>query len=198
MASRAIDGDRGTVSKMAKHMADRSHPLVDLLQRDQRYSLDAYQFVRDALTYAQVVLRLGRRGGGLDDEATVEFDADDSSAAPEDLPHFQPIDELVDELVEEGEEDLEGEEPGRDEKHVTGQQLCVAIRQYALDQYGYMARSVLGSWGIHETGDFGEIVYNLIGIGLMKKSEGDRREDFNDVYDFDEALLRSYEITLPD
>ncbi len=82
--------------------------------------------------------------------------------------------------------------------HLTGQQLCEAIRQLALEQFGLMARVVLHSWGVHVTGDFGEIVYNLIDIGLMKKSETDRREDFNDVFDFEEAFERQFKITRPE
>ncbi len=84
-----------------------------------------------------------------------------------------------------GEKAPEAEKPQR---HVTGQDLCEAIRRYALRQYGYMAKTVLNSWGIHATGDFGEIVYNLIRIGQMRKSRNDRREDFDDVYDFQTAL----------
>ena len=51
---------------------------------------------------------------------------------------------------------------------------------------------------LRELQDFGEIVYNLIEIGEMTKSESDRREDFNDVYEFDDAFERSYEITMLD
>jgi uncharacterized repeat protein (TIGR04138 family) len=83
------------------------------------------------------------------------------------------------------------------ERHLTGQQLCEAIRLYALDQYGYMAKTVLNSWGVHTTGDFGEIVFNLIRIRQMKKTKDDRREDFDDVYDFDKGLRESFQITLP-
>jgi uncharacterized repeat protein (TIGR04138 family) len=90
--------------------------------------------------------------------------------------------------------DEEAEEPAAGERHLTGQQLCEAIRQYALEQYGYMAKCVLNSWGIHATGDFGEIVFNLIRIGTMKKTEDDRREDFDNVYDFDEALRQGFRI----
>src|SRR5215510_3891653 len=45
------------------------------------------------------------------------------------------------------------------ERHLAGQQRCEAIRQYALDQYGMMAKSVLNSWGVRTTGDFGSIVF---------------------------------------
>lgn len=84
------------------------------------------------------------------------------------------------------------------ERHLTGQQLCEAIRLYALDQYGYMAKCVLNSWGVHTTGDFGEIVFNLIRVGLMKKTDDDRREDFDDVFDFETGLRQSFQITPPE
>ena len=80
-------------------------------------------------------------------------------------------------------------------KHVTGQQLCQACREYALDQYGYLAQMVLASWGIQSTSDFGELVYNLIRIEQMRKSETDRREDFDDVYDFQNAFEPKFEFT---
>ncbi len=80
------------------------------------------------------------------------------------------------------------------ERHLTGQELCEAIRQYALEQYGYMAKSVLNTWGVRCTGDFGNIVFNLIEIGRMKKTDEDQREDFDDVYDFDLALREQFKI----
>lgn len=84
------------------------------------------------------------------------------------------------------------------ERHLTGQELCEAIRRYALEQYGYMAKCVLNSWGVYKTGDFGEIVFNLIRIGRMRKTKHDRREDFDDVFDFETGLNGSFRITLPD
>jgi uncharacterized repeat protein (TIGR04138 family) len=75
-----------------------------------------------------------------------------------------------------------------EQRHVTGQQLCEAIRRYAIEQYGMLAKNVLNDWGVHSTGDFGEIVFNLIEIGQMKKTDSDRREDFENVFDFDDGL----------
>ena len=63
---------------------------------------------------------------------------------------------------------------------------------------GYMAKTVLNSWGIHSTADLGEIVYNLIQVELMKKSDTDRREDFDDVYDFDEVFCQKFKIDVPE
>ncbi|HVU88423.1 MAG TPA: Minf_1886 family protein [Pirellulales bacterium] len=88
--------------------------------------------------------------------------------------------------------------PATTDRHLTGQELCEAIRLYALDQYGYMAKCVLNSYGVHTTGDFGEIVFNLIRVGLMRKTDDDRREDFDDVFDFETGLQKSFQITPPE
>jgi uncharacterized repeat protein (TIGR04138 family) len=123
---------------------EKLHPYIELLQQDQRFHLEAYYFVREALAYAQEILKMPAQGS-------------------------------------------EGEQ------HITGQQLCEAIRQYALEQYGFMAKTVLNSWGVHSTSDFGEIVYNLIRIKHMKRSKSDRREDFDDCYDFANAFEPVFE-----
>jgi len=102
------------------------------------------------------------------------------------------------EIETEAEEDEPDEAGSQSERHLTGQQLCEAIRQYALEQYGYMAQNVLQSWGITSTGDFGEIVFNLIRVGQMRKTKDDTREDFDNVFDFDTGLRQSFKITLPD
>ena len=106
------------------------------------------------------------------------------------LTYAQEVLELG-EAVEGAAEDEEGRVP----RHVTGQDLCLALKKLAHEQYGYMAKLVLADWGIRSTGDFGEIVYNLIKIGEMSKSPSDRREDFDDVYDFDTALVQQFQIT---
>ncbi len=100
--------------------------------------------------------------------------------------------------AESEEEDPEETAPKEPERHLTGQQLCEAIRQYALEQYGYMAQCVLNSWGVESTSDFGEIVFNLIGIGQMRKTTDDQREDFDNVFDFDTGLRQSFKIDMPE
>jgi uncharacterized repeat protein (TIGR04138 family) len=85
----------------------------------------------------------------------------------------------------------------KSERHLTGQQLCEAVRQYSLEQYGLMAKPVLNSWGVRTTGDIGNIVFNLIEAGQMRKTKQDRREDFENVFDFDEALVRNFQMTSP-
>jgi len=91
----------------------------------------------------------------------------------------------------------EGVEATEGQRHLTGGELSDAIRRYALEQFGFMAMNVLESWGIRKTGDFGDIVFNLIEIGEMSKTKHDRREDFDDIYDFEEAFRRDFVIEPP-
>ena len=80
-------------------------------------------------------------------------------------------------------------------QHVTGHAVCLAARSLALERFGLLARRVLGEWGIRSTSDLGEIVYHLIRIGLMGKTDDDRREDFDDVFDFDTELLQPFDFS---
>jgi uncharacterized repeat protein (TIGR04138 family) len=77
-------------------------------------------------------------------------------------------------------------------RHVSGEELARACRDFALDQYGLLSRAVLEYWGICHTGDFGRIVFTLIEVGLLKAQESDRPEDFEGVYGFVEAFERGY------
>lgn len=83
------------------------------------------------------------------------------------------------------------------ERHLTGQEFCDAIRVYALQQYGYLALNVLHSMGLRSTRDFGNLVYNMIGIGIMRKSRRDRPEHFHDIYDFETAFRKEYVFDVP-
>lgn len=82
----------------------------------------------------------------------------------------------------------------RHERHLTGQQLCEAIRRYALNQFGYMSKIVLNNWNMDTTSCFGDIVYNMISVGIMKKSRRDERSHFDDVYCFDEVFQADFQI----
>ena len=77
-------------------------------------------------------------------------------------------------------------------EHVTGQQLCLGLRDYAIDQYGMLARAVLEQWNIRRTDDFGRMVFAMIEAGHMSKTPQDTPEDFRGVYEFDEAFAREH------
>ncbi len=74
------------------------------------------------------------------------------------------------------------------ERHVNGQQLCLGLRDFAIDQYGLMAPTVLRHWSVQRTDDFGRIVFAMIEAGLMSSSSDDTLDDFRAVFDFGEAF----------
>ena len=73
-------------------------------------------------------------------------------------------------------------------RHITGKELALGIRKYALDQFGPMALTVLKHWGIRETLDFGKIVFALIEVKLLSKQPEDKLEDFEKVYEFEDSF----------
>jgi len=72
--------------------------------------------------------------------------------------------------------------------HVSGSELAQGLRDYAINQYGALAYRVLLHWGISQTKDFGNIVFNMIEKKLLSRAEEDSLADFNDVYDFKAAF----------
>ena len=77
-------------------------------------------------------------------------------------------------------------------RHISGEELAHGVRELAMKQYGPMARTVLGHWGIHDTEDLGEIVFAMVECGVLVKQEEDRREDFRGLFDFEEVFERDY------
>jgi len=77
-------------------------------------------------------------------------------------------------------------------RHVTGQELLDGLRQYALLQFGPMTVTVFEEWGIHGCKDFGDIVFNMVEIGLLAKTEKDSRADFQNGYDFNEVFRKPF------
>jgi uncharacterized repeat protein (TIGR04138 family) len=80
----------------------------------------------------------------------------------------------------------------RKSRHITGPELLQGLRAHALDQFGPLAQTVLHAWGVRRCTDFGEIVFNLIEHGVFSKTESDKREDFADIYDFEEAFVKPF------
>jgi uncharacterized repeat protein (TIGR04138 family) len=77
-------------------------------------------------------------------------------------------------------------------RHVTGQELLGGIRDFALGQFGPMTMMVLNEWGIHTCEDFGDIVFNMVEIGLLAKTDKDSRADFAGGYEFYDAFRRPF------
>ncbi|NBX59171.1 MAG: hypothetical protein EBT62_01715 [Opitutaceae bacterium] len=101
---------------------------------------------------------------------------------------------LVREALDHTVKELRRKSPERAGKsqHITGGELLHGIRSYALEQYGPLTKTVLNLWGVTRCADFGDIVFNLIEYNIFSKTENDRREDFSDIYDFDEAFVQPF------
>lgn len=81
----------------------------------------------------------------------------------------------------------------KNQRHVSGQELLEGAREYALDQYGPMAYTVLTSWGLSKCEDIGEMVFNLIEYGVFSRNEDDSKEDFSSIYSFEEAFQKPFQ-----
>lgn len=73
-------------------------------------------------------------------------------------------------------------------RHVGGQDLCRGLRDFAIKEYGLLARTVLRRWSVTSCRDFGEIVFAMVEGGLMRKTDDDSIHDFHNVFDFSSAF----------
>ncbi len=78
-------------------------------------------------------------------------------------------------------------EPG---VHVSGEDLCIALKQGGVDLFGYMAKTVFNQWGVHTTADWGKIVFTLVDAEMLGKQDSDEQHEFENVYDFEELELK--------
>lgn len=79
-----------------------------------------------------------------------------------------------------------------EERHVSGKELLHGYRDYALQEFGPMARTLLREWGVHTCSDVGDMVFHLIEEGMFGKQDSDTKEDFRDHFDFDEAFQQPF------
>lgn len=84
--------------------------------------------------------------------------------------------------------------PGRLNRHVSGQDLCWGLRDFALECWGLLAPAVLRHWGVTETLDFGHIVYDAIAKGHLQKQPADSIDDFRAVFDFPRAFEEGFRV----
>lgn len=73
-------------------------------------------------------------------------------------------------------------------RDVSGRQICEGLRDLALAQWGPLARLVLSRWNIRGTRDFGEMVFLLGDLGVLRLQRSDQITDFDHVYDFRDAF----------
>ncbi len=77
-------------------------------------------------------------------------------------------------------------------RHISGAEVADGVRELAIVRFGPLARSVLEHWGIHSTSDMGEIVFALVECGILIKQPEDSREDFENLFTFEEAFEDQY------
>jgi uncharacterized repeat protein (TIGR04138 family) len=163
--------------------------LQDLVKHVGRYPEEAFLFVREGLSYAADQVH------GPETEAhralahyLAETDLDWNDLITR--YHAGELPERMEQVIEAagGCERLN--------RHVSGRELCWALRDYALHQWGLMARVVLESWRVRSSADFGRIVFGFIDFDMMRKQDEDRIEDFKDVYAFTEAFEAPFRANL--
>ncbi len=79
--------------------------------------------------------------------------------------------------------------------HLSARELYLGACAYALEEYGPLAARVLEFWGIKSSRDFGNIVYNLIEVGVFGKQKGDSPEQFDTLPDLQQVLNMPYDGT---
>jgi uncharacterized repeat protein (TIGR04138 family) len=77
-------------------------------------------------------------------------------------------------------------------RHVSGAELLLGFRELALQQFGPMASTLLSEWGIHQCSDVGDMVFLLIEEQVFGKQDSDTKEDFSDVYSFEQAFVAPF------
>jgi uncharacterized repeat protein (TIGR04138 family) len=77
-------------------------------------------------------------------------------------------------------------------RHVSGPELLAGFRDFALEQYGPMAATLMNEWGLRKCRDVGDMVFQLIDEQVFGKQESDKKEDFSEVFDFQESLTKPF------
>ena len=80
------------------------------------------------------------------------------------------------------------EENNGEERHVSGPELLGGFRDFTLQEFGPMASTLLDEWGVHSCSDIGDLVFHLIEEGMFGRQDSDSKEDFGEIFDFDEVF----------
>jgi uncharacterized repeat protein (TIGR04138 family) len=81
---------------------------------------------------------------------------------------------------------------GGQARHVSGPELLDGFRDFALEQFGPMASTLMIEWGVRKCQDVGDMVFLLIEEQVFGRQESDRREDFSGSFDLEEALVTPF------
>jgi len=162
-------------------------PIEDVVREVGRYPLAAFAFVQECIGIASERVH----GAMTADEKLIGRWMAQSNVSPDELLVRAEAGQLPAEIA--AALDRMGGS-ARMNRHVSGRQLCWAIRDVALERWGLMARSLLASWNITSTHDIGAIVFALVEHGWLQKQPDDRIEDFDRVFTFAEAFDKHYRL----
>ncbi len=84
------------------------------------------------------------------------------------------------------------ESNGGQARHVSGPELLAGYRDFALEQFGPMASTLMNEWSIRKCQDVGDMVFHLIEEQVFGKQDSDKQEDFSEVFDFQAALITPF------
>ncbi len=158
--------------------------LADIIREVGTYPEEAYHFIRDGLEYASRSIH----GHVTPPQFVVaRYMSEEGIDLAEVMERLEngTLDAAVAAAVKQA--------GGYDQlnRNVSGTDLCWALRDFALRQWGMMADLVLQKWNIKSTDDFGRIVFALVENGFMQKEPHDSIDDFRSVYDFAEVFKPS-------
>jgi uncharacterized repeat protein (TIGR04138 family) len=86
-------------------------------------------------------------------------------------------------------------EPTSDQ-HVSGAELLRGVCDLAIREFGMMASVVFKQWGVRTTDDIGTMVFKLINVDLLSRSDRDAPEDFHELFDLHRTLAEGFELQL--
>jgi uncharacterized repeat protein (TIGR04138 family) len=72
-------------------------------------------------------------------------------------------------------------------------ELLESFRLLALKEFGPMALTLLQYWGVKNSADIGQIVFNLIDAGVVGKTEDDTLAAFSKGFDFEQAFVHPFQ-----
>ena len=84
------------------------------------------------------------------------------------------------------------ESNGGQARHVSGPELLAGYRDFALEQFGPMASTLMSEWSIRKCQDVGDMVFHLIEEQVFGKQDSDKQEDFSEVFDFQAAFITPF------
>jgi uncharacterized repeat protein (TIGR04138 family) len=69
------------------------------------------------------------------------------------------------------------------EGHMKASEVMDGFCEYAHLNFGLMSRCVFEQWGVRQTDDIGNMVYNFVSRDFWGKEEDDSQEEFQEAFD---------------